>query len=439
MTGRGPWKFWSTLACIVLLLMVDSTLAGRMLQQQASRQRRLQASSDDRAIPWHAPPVQSFLVSDGSWVDCIPIEGQISAHHPTLTDHIIQMMPTSPRRSSGLTRRSDLHPQLFAREHGGCPDGSIPVQRADPNRPLLKKTQSPVSIQAVDNAGTTREIHEYAVTGLPESPQSYSGAYSIFSVNGPDLGVVATDFSLSQVWVVDGYYNDSTLSTIEVGWQKYPDIHQNEDQPLAPHLFVYWTNNAYNQVNETGIHGCYNLECPGFVQVNNKWVIGGAMPSYTTLAQNAQAESEVEIEVLYDPTQFVWWLFLNNDPVGYWPSSIYEGGRLGGSAHQVQWGGEVFFLKDANTVAHSKTAMGSGAFPAAGYPVAAYQRNITFADATGNFFYPNPATLDGLDTKQVTDPLCYDISIQLGNFVNWGTYFFFGGSGGNNPGCVGKL
>jgi hypothetical protein len=420
------------LVCVqVLLILVGLTHAGRVLHQsKGSRQRRLQASSD---VPWHAPAVQSFQVSDGSWVDCVPIEGQISAHHPSLTDHVIQMTPTVPRRSSGQV----AHPQLFAQEHGGCPAGTIPVHRTDPTRPLLKKTRSPVVSKA--DSATVRDIHEYAITGLPLSPETYSGAHSIFSVNGPDLGDVDTDFSLSQVWIIDGFYNDSTLSTIEVGWQKYPFIHQNGDAPLAPHLFVYWTNDAYNAQNETGNHGCYNLECPGFVQVDNKWVIGGAMPSYTTLEQNAQTESEIEIEVLYDPTQLVWWLFLNNDAVGYWPASLYESGRLGGTANHVQWGGEVNFFKDATTVGHSKTTMGSGAFPSAGYPVAAYHRNITFADATGAFFYPDPATLDTVGNKFTTDPLCYDIAIQQGDFSNWGTYFFFGGSGGNNPGCVGTV
>ena len=135
MTGcgsSGPQSrlAWSTLVCVQLLVIVGSVQAGRMLQQQGPLPRRLRAfsdqtTSDGTVTPRHAPPVQSFLVSDGSWVDCIPIEGQISAHHPALTDHVIQMTP--PSRQS-----SEDHPQLFAREHGACPEGSIPVQRPDP-------------------------------------------------------------------------------------------------------------------------------------------------------------------------------------------------------------------------------------------------------------------------------------------------------------------
>lgn len=94
---------------------------------------------------------------------------------------------------------------------------------------------------------------------------------------------------------------------------------------------------------------CYNLDCPGFVRnTNTNWVIGGAMPSYTVLSRNAQTESEVEIEVLYDGSSQNQWLFPNIDPVGYCPASIFNG-RLQGSARLVQGEGEVFFYKDNTT------------------------------------------------------------------------------------------
>ncbi|KAG0631302.1 hypothetical protein M758_1G242000 [Ceratodon purpureus] len=436
MTNIG-WKMDSSLplvqwfVCIQILLIVGSTQAGREFQRQASQQRRLQPYTDNtNDVPQHSPPVKSFLVSDGSWIDCIPIEGQIAAHHQTLQEHNIQMGPsTQARRSCHAPGTSQLHPQLFAREHGSCPQGSIPVQRIDPDRPSLKKSRIPTVSTSIAGPGAAPgETHEYAVTGLPQSAQSYSGAYAFFSVNGPVLEAPQQDFSLSQVWIIDGHWNDGTLSTIEVGWQTYPLLHPN-DKPLAPHLFIFWTNNAYNY------SGCYNLECPGFVQYDSKWVIGGAMPYYTTLGENRKRELEVEIEVLYDPTQLSWWLYVNNDPVGYWPASIFDG-RLRGSANLVQWGGEIVFFKRGNGISHSKTGMGSGAFPVGGYPVAAYQRNISFADASGDYYDAKPSVLK--QQRILNDPHCYNITIQQGNFRNWGTYFFFGGSGGNNSGCAGK-
>ena len=427
MAGSGPQSLvrnvWSTLVCVQLLFIVGSVQAARMLQQQAPQQRRLRAYSDDTVIPRHAPPVQSFLLSDGSWVDCIPIEGQISAHHPALTDHVIQMTPTS-RRSS------DDHPQLFAREYGACPEGSIPVQRPDPNRPLHQKTQCPLASAAY--VGDGNGTHEYAITGLPTVEGGYTGCSHILSVNNPVLGIESNDFSLSQVWIVDGTYGDGTLSTIESGWQKFPSGPQ--EQPSgnldAPHLFVYWTADAYKTT------GCYDLTCPGFVQTSNSWVLGGPMPNYTSLADNAANEDELALQVLYDPTSTNWILSLNGEQIGYWPSSIYQlNSRLQGSAQLIQWGGEVYFKKDEeDPTLHTLTTMGSGAFPSAGYPKAAYYKNITYADATGTFFNADPTVLTQQESP--TNRNCYDIEVGPSSTDAVGTFFYFGGSGGNNPSCV---
>ena len=165
----------------------------------------------------------------------------------------------------------------------------------------------------------------------------------------------------------------------------------------------------------------------GFVQTNKDWVIGAAMPSYTTLAQNATTESEAEIEVLYDASAQVWRLSLNQDAVGYWPADIFNG-RLQGAAVTVQWEGEVVFYNYTTTTTHSTTAMGSGAFPSAGYPVAAYHKDITYADAAGTFTSPVPTELITIVSKKPS----YDIAI--GQDADTGsTYFYSGGLGRRNP------
>lgn len=139
-----------------------------------------------------------------------------------------------------------------------------------------------------DPAASTTGAHEYAVVELPQMSQSYGGISTTMSVNDPTLQDPNQEFSLSQVWVVAGSYSDSSINTAEVGWQVYPVLHPNDNE-LAPHLFIYWTSDAYRNT------GCYNLGCSGFVQTDNSWVLGGTFSNYTTLAANDNYEIEFQV------------------------------------------------------------------------------------------------------------------------------------------------
>jgi hypothetical protein len=66
------------------------------------------------------------------------------------------------------------------------------------------------------------------------------------------------------------------------------------------------------------------LECSGFVQIDNTWVLGGAFDRYTTLAENSNIEYEVAIYVEFDAQIPGWALVIDNTVVGYWPSIIYN-------------------------------------------------------------------------------------------------------------------
>jgi hypothetical protein len=424
------------LVILVTIIFVGSS-QGRELRQAATaasrHERRLEAYTDSsNGAPMHGPAVQSFQVSDGSWVDCIPIEQQIAAHHPALQDHIIRMQESSSThlnlQQQNADKQSLLHPQRFAREHGGCPEGSIPVQRmsTDSKQLSLRKQQQyyrrhPRHSKHMGNgsAAAANDLgHLYAVVGAPETVGAYAGAGAIFSVNGPVIGDPSNEFSLSQLWIAAG--NGNNTNTVEVGWQTYPALHQG-DNPLAPHLFVYWTSDDYQGI------GCYNLECPGFVQTSNTWVLGGSL-AYTTLAEETQNEfnyeDEISISVTFDSTIPGWSLFINETNVGYWPSSLYT--TLQTSADTVEWGGEI-----APSTIPTNTSMGSGAFPSAGFPLPAYQRNVIFYDSA-----LTPMNAD-LSLLGVTNANCYNVSIQQsGDFANWGSYFFFGGPGGLDSACV---
>jgi hypothetical protein len=79
------WRLLVTCVQLLLLLTVESSEAAGTysLQEGAVTSRRLQAFTDSTNLPRHGPANESFRLSDGSWVDCVPIENQIAAHHPT--------------------------------------------------------------------------------------------------------------------------------------------------------------------------------------------------------------------------------------------------------------------------------------------------------------------------------------------------------------------
>nr|GFD06586.1 hypothetical protein [Tanacetum cinerariifolium] len=76
------------------------------------------------------------------------------------------------------------------------------------------------------------------------TPGKVYGAKARLNVWAPN--VVGNDFSISQIWVIADVSNHG-VNTVEAGW--HPD--------------------GYNS-------GCYNLLCPGFVQISSRVGLGAA-------------------------------------------------------------------------------------------------------------------------------------------------------------------
>jgi hypothetical protein len=123
--------------------------------------------------------------------------------------------------------------------------------------------------------------------------------------------------------------NSDQTSTVEVGWTVDPQL----DGDSLPHLFVYhWVN---------GQESCYN-GC-GFVQVS-----GSVRPGMEVAPGVAATYA-----VLYSGGN--WWVYYNNQAVGYFPGSLWGGSYT--SAQLVTAFGEV-----ASADPVSCTQMGDGRF-----------------------------------------------------------------------------
>ena len=299
-----------------------------------------------------------------------------------------------------------------------CPDDTIPMQRIT----LDKLVQYPDlrAFFSKDSDGSG---------GLPPTPKedtpkpddgAASHRYAVGYQNLTNFGgnswlnlwnpsIRGGTMSLSQQWYDAGA--GSGTQTVEGGWQVLPQKYNTANAVL----FIYWTADNY------GSTGCYNLDCAGFVQINNHWYLGGPWTNYSSTG-----ETQWGFEMQWKLFRGNWWLFLKGpgdyEAVGYYPTSIYNGGALATSATAIKYGGE--------TAGSSPwPQMGSGQFADQGWQRAAYQNTIFYIpqdqdDGTGVW-----ADLSEYEPS----PDCYTIDIvPAARGGDWGTYLFFGGPGADS-------
>jgi hypothetical protein len=381
--------------------------------------------------------VHSFSDENGSVFDCIPVEQQpalrqqgAAARPATPPD----LPPASPdtraaARAPAVDRPTEhvvqLHPDRQD-QYGNvmhAPGGTIPMRRLtmgnlarfETLRHFFQKSPfgsarpprtygpaSPASPQggAAPPAAAVAQTHRWA-----HAAQSVAnlGGHSFINVWDPPIGGDQV-FSLAQHWYVAG--SGDALQTAEVGWQVYPQMYGN----TKPAFFIYWTADNYKSL------GCYNLNCPAFVQTNNSWAIGGALSPWSTPGGEQQ-----EIEVSFFLSQGNWWLYLGGgaaaNAIGYYPGSLYGNGAMASGAAEIDYGGEVVGTT-------SFPSMGGAAFADQGFRQAAYHRDIRYFPAAGGNV---PAVL----TAAAASPACYTAVVSQFD-PDWNATLFFGGPGGTN-------
>lgn len=335
----------------------------------------------------------TFSDENGQIFDCIPIEQQPSVTRvPSPRVAKPPELPAVPALSGNPQDHSRAEPQLASEmtdpfgNSRSCPPGLIPFRRISLEElsrfesldhffrksPVGSRGRHPLLSTPSAAAATHKYAHAYQIV-------NNLGGHSFLNVWQPS---VATNqvFSLSQHWYASGTGN--AVQTVEAGWQVYPGKYNNS----SPVLFIYWTADGYQKT------GCYNLECAAFVQTSNKWSLGGALSASKT------GGTQVELEVAWYMSAGNWWLFLNGNPIGYYPGAQYNKGPLATSADSIDYGGETVGTT-------SWPPMGSGAFASAGYKNAAYQRSIYYFGLDRKAQW---AKLTGVQPS----PSCYKIAVS---------------------------
>ncbi|XP_058763422.1 protein neprosin-like [Vicia villosa] len=340
------------------------------------------------------PAVKTIQVPNGDIIDCVLTHKQLAFDHPLLKGQKPMDFPKSLREHKQFDNMSDF--QFWSLSGESCPEGTIPIRRVT-EQDMLRAH----SINSFGTKAANPFPHEHAVALVDKD--EFFGAQATFNVWSPYLES-QSEFSLSQMWLVSGSYGKD-LNSIEAGWHIYPRLYGDNN----PRFFVYWTADAYQST------GCHNLMCPGFVQTNKNFPVGGSIPKLSTY--NGQ-QFGLPLKIMKDKNTGNWLLTIGDgNIVGYWPATLFT--HLKYVADEVHFGGEIVNAKA--TGSHTSTAMGSGHFAEEGYGKAAYIRNMQVIDSDNNLIpLANPIYL-------ASNPNCYNI--QGNTSPKWGDHIYFGGPG----------
>jgi Neprosin len=357
--------------------------------------------------------------------DCVPMQQQ-----PSVRLLGLRKIASAPPSSAltGVARQGDhsiaIPSQLPADktedEFGnsfGCEANTIPMARITLDQMSRFETLQKFLSKGPNGAGHPLEPAKPASPVTGSSAHAYSFAYQYVNNLGPSTNInlwrpyVYTDqneiFSLAQLWTIG--YSSNPVQTAETGWQNYPGLYGNEDS----NLFIYWTADGYQNT------GCYNLSCPGFVQTSNSLHLGAGFTNYSMFNG-----SQYEIKLQYYLYQGNWWLNVGGSWVGYYPSSIYNGGQLSQYSNLIEFGSES--VPGVFQGVNVWPSEGSTLFSSSGWSYAAYQRLVYYVDPSGTSVWSSL-------TANQPSPACYTINGPAYD-PSWGEYFYFGGPGGS--GCL---
>jgi hypothetical protein len=399
------------------LARVNAFIDARYSRADVVHSFKTKFGEDIDCIDFYAQPTVKALIARGEAIEPVSAEeiAKVTALHGPdeqknlLTDVALDGSPDeagNARICTGRTVPMDrIHAETIMKS-GGL------------NAWLAKQTSKRPVLASPDTSDYCGYDHEEYIDDVTNQ-----GGYTRTSVYNPFI-VQSPDHSLSQTWTWAGTTSitgactpgSGTAQTVEVGWDV--DIAVNGDRNT--HLFTYWTADDY--VNT----GCYDQACsPGFVRQPGSTYWPGMTLSSSVVGQ-------VPIEVLLETYAgtTAWILNINNTIMGTFPYSLFVNESTGmstGSAAHFAVGGEVYNSEAPGTAVGNQMGTGNGA--ATGYESAAYHHNVSYLFNGGRGLVARPATFTNAKTDNGG---CYFASFtNSAGGPGWGTYFYFGGTGGH--------
>ncbi len=413
-----------------LTALRPQSLAERAEQAALEDERTAEMRAHLLSLYESVEDAKSFVDDNGQVFDCVPVEQQaaLKGRAPAAAPDLSARFGKRPAGSSPPGSALQRPPKLARQDNSGkrdrygnsmeCPKGSVPVRRLtmdelsqyDSLGDFFRKARGekggpprrsiPQAPATAPQIGGSAHLWAHAAQDVANW-----GGHSALSIWAPEVTNGLRSFS--QHWYIGG----TPRQTVECGWQAFPGMNK-------PKLFVFWTADNYQNT------GSYNLDGGAFAQTNGDWTLDGDLNTIST-----DGGDQFELEVAwYLEQDGKWWLYLNGlsseDAVGYYPTSIFQGGQMSQYATTIDYGGET--VQGAGW-----PQMGSGNFASAGYSHAAYHRDV--------YYFTGPGPGGGMQSATLTpyqlSPSCYTVQCGVAN-PPWNSYFYFGGPGGSDcPGA----
>ncbi|XP_031473122.1 uncharacterized protein LOC116245740 [Nymphaea colorata] len=340
-------------------------------------------------------PVKIIKTQEGDVIDCVHIYAQPAFDHPLLKDHVIKTRPRGIETKPRVGGRPHSHGADFKEDEQECPQGTIPILRL-PKRHAFNHTSYPKTLTAPSNS---QDYREFAVVR-----GNYVHGYGLFGVSGYlnvwNPPTEMNEYSASRIIVLSGtsdgqLYEDHILA----GWIVFPSRFSD----TQTRFYTHWQGNGA---------GCFDFDCPGFMQVSPKHILGKLLSVSTYQGDQAQ----LLVRIFKAQEDGNWWLQVEDTMIGYWPSSLFP--YLSWWANNTEWGGEILNTWPGGS--RSKTLMGSGHPWIEEYGRAAYISSMNYVNGDNHLKDPT------FVTSFVTNA---DYN-ELGNYEDkdsMGHHIYFGG------------
>lgn len=349
----------------------------------------------------------------GLALDWVPVESQLRGDKLATPPEDDRPIERDPEQRQEVQRFELQHEEAELGPPGTVPLLRTPVDRirggGGLNDWLAKGNRAKRRLPADspnDLALPAKDVHKHVY-----ATQSVTCFGTEGNINAWDPYVEwSNEFSLGQLWLIRGSGN--AQQTLEVGHQEYRDLYGD----WVPHLFLFYTTNNYTDQGDN--KGGYNTDVDGWVQYAST-IHPGALSSPLSQFGGTQYIMALKVQLW----QRNWWVRVNGTWIGYYPASLYNSTGLATMASRLDWGGEV--VDAADHAGTTSTDMGNGHWPYEGWQRCAYMNNMRYQSSTGG------GMTDYNGSAASEAPSCYGIDSHMRSGTNWGSYFWWGGSGKN--------